>query len=95
MAKQLWRFYHDAEIGNLVIAYSNKTIYALGVIDGEYAFVMDQEFFCHRKKVRWIAIPQLRIQLELAKKIGFRQTIFPVKSATTIKEISRLFLSSN
>lgn len=92
VAGQLWRFYKETEVGNLVIAYSNKTIYALGVIDGEYDYMTDPKFYCHRKSVKWIAIPRIRISLELAQKIGFRQTIFPIESAATIKQIFKLLL---
>ena len=93
VAKQLWRFYDGTKKGNLVIAYSNKTIYALGIINGDYDYVKDSKFFCHRKSVKWLAVPRLRITLELSKKIGFRQTIFPVESSSIIKEVFQLILN--
>ena len=82
VAQQLWRFYRGTKKGQLVIAYSNKTIFALGKITGGYSYVRDSEYYSHRKEVKWIAVPLLHVDdRNLIKELGLRPTIFFVKSS--------------
>jgi len=86
VAQQLWRFYKGTKKGQLVIAYSNKTIFALGKITGVYSYVRDSEYYNHRKEVKWMAVPLLHVDdRNLIKELGLRPTIFFVKSSMVQK----------
>lgn len=52
--KQLWMFYNDMKIGDLVCAYGRKNIVGWGEIIGDYEYQEDDLIYCHRRKVKWL-----------------------------------------
>ena len=43
----------DMKIGDTVFIYGNKSIYAIGEIEGEYEYVQDDFKYTHRRLVNW------------------------------------------
>jgi predicted Mrr-cat superfamily restriction endonuclease len=87
VAQQLWRFYKETEKDQTVIAYSKKTIFAVGRIIGDYEFVDNMPFFGHWKAVKWYVAPGLPVRGELVKVLGKRATIYAIKSLPSIRKI--------
>lgn len=96
-AKQLWMFYNDMKIGDLVCAYGNKTVVGWGEIIGDYEYQEDDLVYCHRRKVKWLSddiISVNNLSPELQEKLQQVRTIVElsntdfeeIKSAPTLEE---------
>jgi len=52
---QIWIFAQEMSIGDIVVAYGNKTVLGIGVITGEYVHSHDKPFpFGRQRTVRWM-----------------------------------------
>jgi energy-coupling factor transporter ATP-binding protein EcfA2 len=75
---QLWWFGHAMQVGDIVFAYSSKTILGVGRIVGEYEFEKDDDFDFHYRPVDWIELEGRSVSSlprDLRQKLGQRMTI--------------------
>jgi len=94
VAQQLWRFYRGTRKGSVVIAYSNRTFFAIGVVVGKYQYVEDPYYYGHRKSVKWLAVPNQQVPDKTLKKaLWLRPTIFPIDSSVIIRKAFDLVLN--
>jgi predicted Mrr-cat superfamily restriction endonuclease len=75
---QLWWFGHAMQVGDIVFAYSHKTILGIGQIVGGYEFEKDGDFDLHYRPVDWIKLESKSVSnlpRDLQKKLRQRVTI--------------------
>jgi hypothetical protein len=75
---QLWWFGHQMQVGDIVFAYSRKTILGVGRIPGEYEFEKDGDLDFHYRPVEWIELKSKSISdlpRALQKKLEQQVTI--------------------
>jgi len=75
---QLWWFSHTMQVGDIVFAYSHKTILGVGRITGKYEFEKDNDFDFHYRPVDWIELeskPVSNLPRDLQKKLRQQVTI--------------------
>ncbi|MHA1268920.1 MAG: hypothetical protein ACTSPY_03965 [Candidatus Helarchaeota archaeon] len=56
-ANQLWKFYTEISYNDIIIAYSNRHIYGLGVVIGDYKYIFGCECWEEEnyiRKVKWV-----------------------------------------
>ncbi|MCJ7425229.1 phospholipase D-like domain-containing protein [Candidatus Bathyarchaeota archaeon] len=95
VAQQLWRFYDETKEKQIVVAYSNKTIFAIGEISGKYEYIEDGKDFEHRKGVRWAIVPRIKVSdQDIIWSLGKRPTIFPVTDTAIIRKIGNIIGSA-
>ena len=58
-----WKFVKEDLINDVVIAYSNSSIYDIGIIVGGYEYDEGSKDYKHRRKTRWLGIVQSPIQV--------------------------------
>lgn len=79
-AGQIWRFFHDFEIGDTVVTYDpDARAYYMGSIISDYQY--DESYSHHHiRKVEWEEGPHYRDELSVASKntLGAIMTIFEV-----------------
>ena len=93
VAQQLWNFFREVKKGEIVVAYSIKTIFAIGKVVGKYDYVKDPDCFSHRKRVKWFVAPKLRISERfLIRKLGRENTLFKVDSVPSVRKVFNLML---
>lgn len=94
VAQQLWRFYRGTKKESVVIAYSNRTFFAMGVVAGKYQYSEEPHYYGHRKSVKWLAVPNQRVlDKALKKALWLRPTIFPIDSPMIIRKAFDLVLN--
>jgi hypothetical protein len=79
-AKQLWRFYHDMQVGDLVCTYGKSAVLGWGVITGEYEHEPLQDM-AHQRSVDWQSTqPQSISDLPgpLAATLSHQHTVLPL-----------------
>jgi HKD family nuclease len=90
VAMQLWRFKTMA-IGQMVVAYSKRTLFAIGKIEGNYHYDPDSDYFGHAKKVKWLAVLNKELSdPDMIHVLGGRHTIFPVTDAVVIRKTLKM-----
>jgi HKD family nuclease len=90
VAMQLWRFKKTA-IGQMVAAYSKRTLFAVGEIRGNYHYDQGSEYFGHTKKVKWLAVLNKEISdPDMLRVLGGRHTIFPVTDSTVVRKTLKM-----
>jgi len=75
---QLWWFGHKMQVGDIVFAYSRKTILGVGRIVGEYEFEKDDDLDFHYRPIEWIELDSKSVSnlpRDLQKKLKQQVTI--------------------
>ena len=75
---QIWWFSHTMQVGDIVFAYSRKTILGIGRIAGKYEFEKDDDFDFHYRPVDWIELESKSVSnlpRDLQKKLRQQVTI--------------------
>ncbi|MEM2110740.1 MAG: phospholipase D-like domain-containing protein [Candidatus Bathyarchaeia archaeon] len=92
VARQFWMFCREIKVGDIVVAYSRKHIYAIGNITSEYYHrtgTSDKErLYPHRRKVHWITIPEKILKIHLVDLWGTNDTVHAIKDEVTIDYIN-------
>jgi HKD family nuclease len=90
-ALQLWRFGNGIKLRDVVVAYSQSNIYALGEIIGKYDYRPDvDQHYPHIRKVRWWALPNLRPPLKHLKILATNDTVHQITARTTTRYLRNL-----
>jgi HKD family nuclease len=92
VARQFWMFCREIKVGDIVVAYSRKHIYAIGNITSEYYHrtgTSDEErLYPHRRKVHLVTIPEKILKIHLADLWGTNDTVHAIKDQVTIDYIN-------
>jgi len=92
VARQFWMFCKEIKVGDVVVAYSRKHIYAIGNITSEYYYrtgTSDEErWHPHRRKVHWVTIPEKILRIHLVDLWGTNDTVHAIKDQVTIDYIN-------
>lgn len=92
VARQFWMFCREIKVGDVVVAYSRKHIYAIGNITSDYYHrtgTSDEErWHPHRRDVRWVTIPEKILKMHLVDLWGTNDTVHAIKDQVTIDYIN-------
>ena len=84
VAGMLFRFMHEAEIGDYVVfpSKSDRRI-NIGFIEGDYYYNKDAEEFVQQRKVKWIKhLPRTAFSQGALYEVGSAMTFFSIKNYT-------------
>ncbi len=94
---ELWNFFKEMEISDIVVLYRKKAILAIGEITSKYKYnpenTYNGEAYHHVKSVKWKVFPQPfnKISELLYRKLSKpSDTFHEIKDKTCIAEIKRL-----
>ena len=91
VARQFWMFCRQIQVGDVVVAYSKRHIYAIGNIVSEYYCkkgTSDEErWYPHRRDVQWVAIPEKILRTHLVDLWATNDTVHAIKDQITIDYI--------
>jgi hypothetical protein len=93
VARQFWMFCRQIHVGDVVIAYSRRHIYAIGTIESKYYYkkgASDEErWYPHRRDVHWVTIPEKILKVHLVDLWGTNDTVHAIKDQITIDYIEK------
>lgn len=93
IAGQFWRFCCTLKVGQVIVAYSKKTIFAIGYLDGEYYYDQKGGHFPHRRAVNWIVQPECSLTKEnIWRPLATNNVVNAIKDSTAISYLQE-FLS--
>lgn len=91
VARQFWMFCRQIQVGDVVIAYSNRHIYGIGKIASKYYYKMgasdEERWYPHRRDVHWIKIPEKMLRAHLVDLWATNDTVHAIKDQITIDYI--------
>ena len=91
VARQFWMFCREIQVGDVIVAYSRRHIYAIGNITSTYYYrtgTSDEErWYPHRRNVHWIAIPEKILKTHLVDLWATNDTVHAIKDQITIDYI--------
>jgi HKD family nuclease len=83
-ARQLWDFGKGIRLHDVVVAYSEATVFAIGEVIGRYEYRPDvDQRYPHIRKVQWWVLPSLRPPLKHLKTLATNDTVHEITSRTT------------
>ncbi len=87
--KQLWMFYREMKVGDVVCAYGAGKVLGWGVITGEYTFDVSKSEFRHRRKVDWTRAGPTKLS-QYSKSLQERLTQYVTIFELTKKEFDEI-----
>ncbi|MEM2130083.1 MAG: phospholipase D-like domain-containing protein [Candidatus Bathyarchaeia archaeon] len=92
VAGQFWRFCREMQYGHVIVAYSKKTIFGIGYVDGEYYYENNDEDYPHRRPVKWTKFPEFRIQKKIWRHLATNNVINAIRNPIVRAYIDRLIV---
>lgn len=92
VAGQFWRFCREMHRGDVVVAYSKKTIFGIGYVDGDYYFEERDARYPHRRTIKWITLLELRVQKKIWSPLATNNVINAIKNPSSISYLEKLIL---
>lgn len=84
IASQFWSFCSKMKRGDIVVAYSKKTIFGIGIVNGEYYFDQNAESYSHKRAVKWVALPEMTVQKKIWRPLATNNVVNVIRDPTTI-----------
>jgi HKD family nuclease len=74
-ARQLWTFGKIIRTHDLIVAYSNRTVFGIAEVTGDYYFQNDSQEYRHARPVRWLTLDRNNPPTSVMHKIATNNTV--------------------
>ncbi len=91
ISRQFWTFAKCVKKGDMVVAYSNRTIFGIAQIEGGYRYrPQEDEWYPNLRSVQWHAILGIRPPKRIITAIATNDTIHPIEQKAAVSYLRSL-----